>query len=174
MTHVASIESIWFASKLILQISMLAMNESQHQYFLTNMQINHDTLIVLDKHELQFRLKVHNIATIQTQLTKAFGLRQIVITMPSYSDMTFFNFGFHSNLPTVCAKLCCIQLSCSERLGLSYMNAVALGALENNSGNSTSQKGKPWNKRNSAFARDPSSNDHIHARKKPLDFTRKL
>ena len=42
-------------------------NESPQQYTLTSMQNSHDTLIFLDKHKLQFRLKVHNIATRQKQ-----------------------------------------------------------------------------------------------------------
>ena len=42
-------------------------NESPQQYILTSMQNSHDTLIFLDKHKLQFRLKVHNIATLQKQ-----------------------------------------------------------------------------------------------------------
>ena len=42
-------------------------NESPQQYIITSMQNSHDTLIVLDKHKLQFRLKVHNIATLQKQ-----------------------------------------------------------------------------------------------------------
>ena len=62
----------------------------------------------------------------------------------------------------------------SERLSSLYMNAVTLGPLENNPDNSTSQKGKPLNRCNSEFARDPSSNDVIHARKQPLNFTRNL
>ena len=42
-------------------------NESPQQYILTSMQNSHDTFIFLDKHKLQFRLKVHNIATLQQQ-----------------------------------------------------------------------------------------------------------
>ena len=42
-------------------------NESPHQHIIASMQNSHDTLIVLDKHKLQFRLKVHNIATLQKQ-----------------------------------------------------------------------------------------------------------
>ena len=42
-------------------------NESPQQYIPTSMQNSHDTLIFLDKHKLQFRLKVHNIAALQKQ-----------------------------------------------------------------------------------------------------------
>ena len=124
-------------------------NESSHQCIITSMQNSHDTLIVLDKHNLSSDWRFTNIAALQqigatnptedqltrqahdstrrqlyspeaalsachrftsAQLTRAVGLRWIVITTLPYSDTTYSNFGVHSNLPTVCAKLCCIQL----------------------------------------------------------------
>jgi len=42
-------------------------NESPHQCTIESMQHSNDTLIVLDKHKLQFRLKIHK----QCYITKA-------------------------------------------------------------------------------------------------------
>jgi hypothetical protein len=48
-------------------VDFYAGNGSPHQYIITSMQNSHDTLIVLNKHKLQFRLEVHTIATLQKQ-----------------------------------------------------------------------------------------------------------
>ena len=42
-------------------------NEWAHQHNITGMQDSHDTLIVLDKHKLQFRLNNYNIANLLIQ-----------------------------------------------------------------------------------------------------------